>query len=68
MDKESKLEEYIHLVEFIYNNKYHDSLKLIPFEAFLGRKCNTLVIVLGLENLKEIEKWILKIKQNLKVV
>ena len=43
MDQPSKWEDYIHLVEFSYNNGYHASLKMIPFEALYGRKCNTLV-------------------------
>jgi transposase InsO family protein len=33
MDKLSKWEEYLHLVEFAYNNGYHASLKMNPFEA-----------------------------------
>jgi hypothetical protein len=43
MDKPSKWEDYLHLVEFSYNNGYQASLKMIPFEALYGRKCNTLV-------------------------
>jgi hypothetical protein len=41
MDKPSKCEDYIHLVEFSYNNGYQTSLKMIPFETLYGRKCNT---------------------------
>ena len=43
MDKPSKWEDYLHLVEFAYNNGYQASLKMSLFEAFYGRKCNTLV-------------------------
>jgi hypothetical protein len=43
MDKPSRWEDYLHLVEFIYNNGYHASLKMSPFEALYGRKCNTSV-------------------------
>jgi hypothetical protein len=43
MDKPSKWEDYLHLVEFAYNNGYQASLKMNPFEALYGRKCNTLV-------------------------
>jgi hypothetical protein len=43
MDKPSKWEDYLHLVEFAYNNGYQASLKMSPFEALYGRKCNTLV-------------------------
>jgi hypothetical protein len=38
MDKPSKLEDYIHLVEFSYKNGYQASLKMSPFEALYGRK------------------------------
>jgi hypothetical protein len=38
MDKPSKWEDYLHLVEFAYNNGYQASLKMIPFEAIYGRK------------------------------
>jgi hypothetical protein len=75
MDKPSKWEDYLHLVEFAYNNGYQTSLKMSPFEALYGRKCNTLVswdnpvdrAVVGPELLKEMEDQMLKIKQNLKV-
>jgi hypothetical protein len=40
MDNPYKWEDYLHLVEFAYNNGYQDSLKMIPFEALYGRKCN----------------------------
>ena len=43
MDKNSKWEDYLNLVEFSYNNGYQASLKRIMFEALYGRKCNTLV-------------------------
>jgi len=38
MDKPSKCEDYLHLVEFAYNNGYQASLKMISFEALYGRK------------------------------
>jgi hypothetical protein len=38
MDKPSKWEDYLHLVEFYYNNGYQASLKMSPFEALYGRK------------------------------
>jgi hypothetical protein len=63
MDKPSKWEDYLHLVEFAYNNGYQDSLKMSTFEALYGRKCNTLVswdsptdrVVLRPEFLKDME-------------
>jgi hypothetical protein len=75
MDKTSKWEDYLHLVEFSYNNGYQASLKMIPFEALYGRKCNTPVswynptniVVLRPEFLKDMEDQMVIIKQNLKV-
>jgi hypothetical protein len=75
MDKPSKWEDYLHLVYFTYNNGYQASLKMSPFEALYGRKCNTPVSwdnpanreMVGPELLKEMEEQMLKIKQNLKV-
>jgi hypothetical protein len=74
MDQPSKWEDYIHLVEFSYNNGYQASLKMSPFEALYGRKCNTPVswdnptdrAVVGPDLLKEMEEKMEKIKQNLK--
>jgi hypothetical protein len=74
MDKPSRWEDYMHLVEFAYNNEYHASLKMSPFKALYGRKCNTPVswdnfadrVVVGPELLKEMEDQMIKIKQNLK--
>ena len=64
MDKSSRWEEYLHLVEFAYNNGHRASLKMSPFEALYGRKCITpiswdnllYVFVLGLEMLEDMEK------------
>jgi hypothetical protein len=38
MDKPSKWGHHLHLVYFSYNNEYHTSLNVIPFEALYGRK------------------------------
>jgi hypothetical protein len=64
MDQPSKWEDYIHLVEFAYNNGYRASLKMSPCEALYGRKCNTPMSqdnpidrgVIGPDLLKEMEK------------
>jgi hypothetical protein len=74
MDKPSKWEDYLHLVEFYYNNGYQASLNMSPFEALYGRKCNTPVrwdnpanrVVVGLDFLREMEEKMIKIKKNLK--
>jgi hypothetical protein len=41
--KPSKWEDYLHLVEFAYNNGYQTSGKLSPFEVLYGIKCMTLI-------------------------
>ena len=43
MDKPSKWEDYLHLVEFPYNNGQRASLGMSPYEALYGRRCRTLV-------------------------
>jgi hypothetical protein len=74
MDKPSKWEDYLHLVEFSYNNGYQTSLNMSPFEALYRRMCNRPVswdnpanrVVVGPGLLREMENQMLKIKQNLK--
>ena len=34
-------DKYLPLVEFPYNNSYHASIKMPPYEALYGRKCRT---------------------------
>ena len=41
--KPTKWEDYLHLAEFVYNNGYHTSTKMSPFEVLYGWKCRTLV-------------------------
>jgi hypothetical protein len=75
MDKPSKWKDYLHLVDFTFNNGYQYSLKMSAFEALYGRKYITPVswdnpidrVVLGPEFLKEMEDQMVKIKKNLKV-
>ena len=62
-EQPSKWEDYLHLVEFSYNNHYQASARYSPFEILYGRKCNTPIswsntidgLVLGPELLKEME-------------
>jgi hypothetical protein len=70
-----KWEDYLPLVEFVYNNGYQASLKMSPFEVLYGRQCNNPVswsnpvnrISFGPDMLKEMEQQVTQIKQNLKV-
>lgn len=62
------------MVEFAYNNDYHMSLQMSPFEVFHGCKCQTHSswggsedkLMLGLEMLKEMEGIVKKVRSNLK--
>jgi hypothetical protein len=75
MHQPKKWEEYLPLVEFSYNNGYQESLKMSPFEALYGRKCNIPInwdnpvekITLGPDMLMELEQKITQIKKNMKV-
>ena len=73
MDKPTKWEDYLHLVEFTYNNAQQASLGMSLYEALYGRRCRTPVnwdnlvnrVLLGPELLKEVEQEVVKIRQNL---
>ena len=41
IDFGGKWDEHLPLVEFAYNNSYHSSIGMPPFEALYGRKCRT---------------------------
>ena len=41
IDYQGDWEECLLLVEFSYNNSYHSSIGMAPFEALYGRKCRT---------------------------
>ena len=74
MDKPSKWEYYLHLVEFDYNKEQQASLGMSPYEALYGRRCRTPLtwdnpvkkVVVGPKLLKEMEKEVVKIRPNLK--
>eukprot|EP00253_Pinus_taeda_P019401 PITA_19401 len=67
-------EEYLHLVEFAYNNGYHTSTQMSPFEILYGRKCRTPSswggpedrLSLGPDMLKEMEDMVKRVCANLK--
>ena len=49
MQQPTKLEEYLHLVEFSYNNGYQKSLKVSPFEYLYGQQCHAPITWISLE-------------------
>eukprot|EP00253_Pinus_taeda_P025427 PITA_25427 len=64
MHQQKKWEEYLPLVEFIYNNGYQESLRMSPFEALYERSCNTPIsyidpvniVLIGPDMLGDMEK------------
>ena len=74
MEKPSKWEDFLYLVEFAYNNGYQASLKMSPFEALYGRNCSVPMrwdkpmdrLIVGPKLLQEMEQQVAKIKHNLK--
>jgi hypothetical protein len=67
--KLNKWEDYLHLVEFSYNNGY-PSAKLSPFEILYDRKCTTPIswdnpadrLMVGPEMLQEMENMVRKVQ------
>jgi hypothetical protein len=41
MDNQTHWEKYLHLVELSYNNIFHSSIGMPPYEALYGRPCRT---------------------------
>ncbi|KAJ0587758.1 putative nucleotidyltransferase, Ribonuclease H [Helianthus annuus] len=65
--------KYLPLVEFSYNNSYHASIQMAPFEALYGRRCRSPIVwheighsqLTGPELLQETTDKILQIRDNL---
>lgn len=36
-------DNYLSLIEFTYNNNYHSSIGMTPYEALYDRRCRTLL-------------------------
>jgi len=41
LEFEGNCERFLLLVEFVYNNSYQSSIKMAPYEALYGQKCQT---------------------------
>ncbi|GJX90607.1 putative reverse transcriptase domain-containing protein [Tanacetum coccineum] len=74
LDFEGICDVHLPLVEFLYNNSYHSSVRCTPFEALYGRKCRSLIMwaevgegqLIGPELVQETTKKISQIKDRLK--
>ena len=71
MDKPSKWEYYLHLVEFAYNNNFQVYAGMSPFEILYVCKCNTPIswsspvdrLMLGPDLLKDMELTVKQLQQ-----
>ena len=41
LEHKGSWDKYLPLIEFTYNNSFHSSIGMAPFEALYGRKCRT---------------------------
>jgi hypothetical protein len=75
IDFGGKWDEHLPLIEFSYNNSFHASAKMAPFEALYGRKCRSPVCwteigdtqLLGPQLIRETTDKIARIRENLTV-
>ncbi|GJS87383.1 reverse transcriptase domain-containing protein [Tanacetum coccineum] len=66
-------DRHLPLIEFSYNNRYHTSIKVAPFEALYGHKCRSPICwaevgdaqLTGLEIVRETTEKIIQIKHRL---
>ena len=67
-------EKSLSFIEFSYNNGYQASLKMSPFEALYGRRCQTPLMwsedgersLFGPDIIKEAKEQVAKVRENLK--
>ena len=67
MDNQTHWEKYIPLVEFAYNNSFHSSIGMRPYEALYGRPCKTSLgwdrledqVIVGPELIQEMEEQVI---------
>ncbi|GKC11337.1 putative reverse transcriptase domain-containing protein [Tanacetum coccineum] len=73
LDFEKGWDVHLSLVEFLYNQSYHTSIKTAPFEALYGRKCRSPICwaevgdsqLTSLEIIHEITENIIQIKSRI---
>ena len=74
LDFQGNWETYLPLAEFVYNNSYHSSIGMAPYEALYGRKCRSLICwaevddrpLLGPELVQETNENVKLIQQRLR--
>lgn len=73
IDQKSRWEDYLYLVDFAYNNRYHSSIGMSPYQALYGRPCHTPLswdmledrVHIGSEMLQNMEEQVTRIKEHL---
>ena len=74
IDFESSWETHLPLVEFAYNNSYHSSIGMVPFEALYGGPCRSSLCwaevgdgkLLGPEMVRETNEKIVIVREKMK--
>lgn len=74
MDNQTRWERYLPLVEFAYNNSYHSSIGMTPYQALYGRPCRMPLswekledrVIVGPELVQEMEEHVKQVRQRLK--
>jgi len=74
MDNQTQWEKYLPLVEFAYNNSYHSSIEMPPYEELYGRPCRTSLnwkkledqVIVGPELVQVMEEQVKQVWQRLK--
>ncbi|TYG86530.1 hypothetical protein ES288_A13G140400v1 [Gossypium darwinii] len=74
LEFEGTWEKYLPLIEFAYNNSFQTSIKIAPYEALYGRKCQTPLFwtklsennIHGVDLIEETEQKVKVISKSLK--
>ncbi|KAK8503669.1 hypothetical protein V6N12_024841 [Hibiscus sabdariffa] len=74
IDFHGSWEDFLPLAEFAYNNSYHASIRMAPYEALYGRKCRTPICwtelydkeTLGPDLIRQTEETVRLIRNRLK--
>ena len=45
IDFKGNWDKHLPLVEFAYNNRFHSSIYMDPYEALYGRRCRSLIVL-----------------------
>eukprot|EP00253_Pinus_taeda_P026899 PITA_26899 len=74
MNQQTHSEKYLPLLEFAYNNNYHSSIGMPPFEALYDRPCKTLLswdrledrVIVRPKLIQEMEEQVKQVRKRLK--